>query len=96
MDDILFDNQGMILVNGDVAAGEADNELIADILISSSGHYKNYPVIGANVPQYLNEPVNPQTIKRNIKVSLSADVFPNTRVDISQFPEIKINEERLI
>ena len=31
MDDILFDNQGMILVNGDVAAGEADNELIAEL-----------------------------------------------------------------
>lgn len=96
MDDILFNSEGMILVNGDVAADIADNQLIADIIIASPGHYKSSPIIGANASQYLNSPVNPQTIKRNIKVALSSDVFPNARVDISDFPEIKINEERLI
>ncbi len=85
--DVTYNNDGTFKeANGDLVLANADSALMADILIASQGSYKEFPILGANVLQYVNARTNVQVISRNIKVALKADVFKQPIVDLSDFP----------
>ncbi len=94
--DILYNTDGTIKEkDGDFDFGVADQFLMEDILLASPGHYKEFPVLGANVERYVNARVNVQTISRNIITALRVDIFKNPTVDLSRFPIMVINDVEL-
>lgn len=95
--DIILDNAGELqAVNGDFKQGDNANNLIRYIVEASKGHYKEFPLTGFGIHNYLNSNTNAQIIRRNLKVELTSDVFPNPFIDVSGFPsEIIINKEVL-
>lgn len=87
---ILRDRQ-FIELDDDFKLGEADNNYIEYILMSSPGHWKEFPIVGVSIYKYLQGTQSPQVLKRNIEVQLRNDIFKKPSVDASKFPIIKIN-----
>lgn len=91
--DIILDSDGELQeVSGDFKKGDNANNLLSYLIQANKGEYKEYPLLGMGINNYLNDTKNPQQIKRDIRVQLSADVFPDADIDISEFPTIKINK----
>lgn len=87
INDMLFNDDGTFQeANGDFVFGDASAFLMEDILLATPGHYKEFPVLGANVTQYINARANIQVISRDIKVALQQDVFVKPIIDLSEFP----------
>lgn len=85
--DIKFNDDGTFQEeNGDFVLRNAESNLMADLLISAPGHWKEFPTLGANVLKYANARSNSQVIERDIKVALKADVFRQPTVDTDNFP----------
>ena len=73
MQDILLDNRDLKFQNGDFAVG---NSLLQDgdlILASAPGHWKQYPAIGVDLENKLNDEVSFNDIKREYKQHLKYD-----------------------
>lgn len=77
--------------DGDFVTGDADNNYIEYILVSSPGHWKEFPVVGVGIYNYLQGTQSPQVLQRNILVQLKADIFTKPYVDVRSFPTIVIN-----
>ena len=95
VDIILEENADIIVENGDFKVGDNDNNLIRYIVEAIPGQYKEFPVLGINITKYLNAPVNPQTLQRNIRTNLEADVFTRPLIDVNDFPTVVINKTEL-
>lgn len=81
------------IANGsDFQTGDPSPNYIERFLLSSPGHWKEFPKIGVNIWSYLHSTESPQVLKRNILLQLTGDVFDNPIVDIRQFPTILIND----
>jgi hypothetical protein len=93
--DIILDDSGELLdSNGDFKAGNNDNNIIRYIVVAHKGEYKEFPLLGVGIEQYLNSTANISTIAREIKNQLKSDVFSSPLVDISGFPDtIKIEKD---
>lgn len=81
-----------VMQNNDFKMGEADNNYIHYILVSSPGHWKEFPIIGIGIFQYLQGTQSKQVLQRNIRQQLELDIFKRPLVDVSKFPIIIINK----
>lgn len=71
--DILLNNDfDFELENGDIAIGESDNQDVDLMLYSNQGEWKNQPLFGANVQDYILS-TKLQGLKKHIKSQLKAD-----------------------
>lgn len=95
-DIILDENSNPQELNGDFVTGENDNNLIYYNVVSHLGHWKNAPLIGGGIHTYLNGNTAPTLIERNLKSSLSRDIFPFAEVNAKNFPDIVINKTIVI
>lgn len=78
--DILFDENGNYIARGgDFAVDESDQDHIRDILQAAPGHYKQSPMIGANVTSHLKGSDMGSFI-RAIKINLGIDGYKNITV----------------
>lgn len=84
-------DRGFEAVAGDFATGDIDNNYIEYILLSSPGHWKEFPVVGVALYKYLNGTKSPQVISRAIRMQLENDIFVNPAIDVRDFPIIRIN-----
>lgn len=85
--DVLLNSDGSIKeANGDFAVGDASSYILEDLLLATPGHYKEFPLQGANVAQYVNARANVQIITRDISVAMQQDVFLKPVIDLSEFP----------
>lgn len=91
--DIVLDEatQDIVVVNGDFRIGDGTNQLQNYLIVSAPGHFKEFPLLGGNIFQYLNGTSNPAQIERNLKTALAADIFGSSFVDASNFPTIIVN-----
>ncbi len=81
--DILQDTDGDLLFkDGDFVIGLSDNQHITDIIISTPGSWKEYPLCGVGIEYYLNSSGTQGILKRDIQVQLTTDGY---RVDNIQF-----------
>jgi hypothetical protein len=79
----------------DFKPGEADNLYIQFILVSSPGHWKEFPLVGVGLHNYLQGTLQPQVIQRAIREQLERDIFQRPLIDVSGFPTIIINKVSL-
>jgi hypothetical protein len=75
----------------DFKSGDPENSYIEYIVISSPGHWKEFPVVGVGIYNYLQGTQSPQVLQRAIQVQLKNDIFSKPLVDVRAFPIISIN-----
>jgi hypothetical protein len=96
--DLLLDNDQELVatIDGDFRTGDASNNLIKYIVVSHIGNWKEFPLVGIGIDNYLNSNITADEIETTIKSALQADVFRNPVVDASGFPSlIDINKTTL-
>lgn len=81
--------------DNDFTSGDPENNYIAYIVLSSPGHWKEFPVVGVGIYNYLQGTQSPQVLQRNIGVQLKNDIFTNPLIDVKSFPTIVINNVKI-
>jgi hypothetical protein len=80
-----------IVSNDDFKPGDPENQYIHYILISSPGHWKEFPPVGVGIFKYLQSTIPFAYIQRAIRTQLENDVFSKPLVDASKYPVIVVN-----
>ncbi len=86
---------GFVEKNDDFKTDETDNAAMSFIILSSPGHWKEFPALGVGIFKYLHSTSTPAEIERAIRVQLKSDIFSNVFVDAKNFPEIIVNKLRI-
>ncbi|MBN9293734.1 MAG: hypothetical protein J0G96_07135 [Flavobacteriia bacterium] len=75
-----------IFKNGDFNVDYSDEQHINHVITSAPGHFKQHPLIGVNILQYVNAPMSPKIaaeLERNIQLQLEADGAKNIKVSVN-------------
>lgn len=88
--DLLLDNSENFqpTADGDFKQGNAVNQLIYYLIKSGIGNWKEFPLVGLGIDQYLNSDVDRYELQALIKSQLKSDVFERVQVDTSEFPDV--------
>lgn len=71
-DDILLnDDNNIVIVDGDMVVGDVTRQVMGNVLLACLGEYKEYPMVGIGLVNYLNGSEAPFLIGR-IKTQLEA------------------------
>lgn len=81
----------------DFKSGDPENNYIEYIVLSAPGHWKEFPLLGVGIYNYLQGTQSPQVLQRNILVQLKSDsnIFKKPLVDVRDFPTIVINSVQI-
>ncbi len=72
--DFLLDETGDLLVRGgDLVIGAADQQHIAAVLLSHMGHYRQAPLTGAGISEWLDEDSDAGSLRALIQQQLVQD-----------------------
>jgi len=71
--DILINDLGFIIENGDFKASLCDNQNIQSLLISQQGEFKEFPLFGVGIDTYLNGAGVEQELRSLINTQLQKD-----------------------
>jgi hypothetical protein len=77
------ENNNFILSGGDFTIIESDEQHIVDIINSAQGSWKEYPLCGVGIDNYLNSVVSQQSLTNEIKVQLTRDGFGSIKIDFN-------------
>lgn len=91
---VLRDADFVLLVD-DFKPGEADNLYIQFILVSSPGHWKEFPLIGVGLFNYLQGTQSRQVLQRAIREQLESDIFKRPLISILDNQTIVVNKVSL-
>lgn len=93
MTDIILDSSSGLQIDstGDFLQDDPENNYIFYLVASKPGDWKQFPLVGVGVWNYLQAVTSAAAIQQAIIKQLKADVFSNPLVDASQFPIIKVN-----
>ena len=79
--DFKTDTDGDLFIsNGDLAIFESDSQSIVDIITSNNGDWKEYPLCGVGIDNYINSNSSHQFLTNSIKTQLTNDGFANIDV----------------
>lgn len=83
--DILTDKQGdLAVLNGDIEVGYSDEQHVEHILLAHKGDYKQSPLIGAGVSDFVRSPntqIERRKKEKEISLQLKSDNAKNISVD---------------
>jgi len=93
--DILFNADGDIdCAYGDFVIGESDQQHVEDILASNKGDYKQSPLVGVGIINYLHGPISGvrrERMRADMMLQLEADGVIKPMVDVTANGEITVN-----
>ena len=79
--DFKTDTDGDLFISsGDLAIFESDSQSIVDIITSNNGDWKEYPLCGVGIDNYINSNSSQQFLTNSIKTQLTNDGFGNIDV----------------
>lgn len=79
--DFKTDGDGDLFISsGDLAIFESDSQSIVDIITSNNGDWKEYPLCGVGIDNYINSNSSQQFLTNSIKTQLTNDGFTNIDV----------------
>lgn len=74
MIDFLLDNtDDLTITNGDFAIGEADPQHVYLVTKSSFGDWREFPILGANLREFVNSNAVELIIRNRVKLALQSD-----------------------
>jgi hypothetical protein len=71
----LDDNNDLVILNGDFAIVESDQQHIADTINAYVGWWKEFPIDGVGIGLYQNSAGGAQQLARKIKIELEKDGY---------------------
>lgn len=86
-DIIIDDNFDLIIENGDFKVSESDQQHIQLICITAIGSFKNAPLMGVGIEQYISSSGQSESLKRAISVQLAADGYKVNEILTKGFNE---------
>jgi hypothetical protein len=92
--DILFDDNDVIVKDGDFFISDSDQQHIKHILIADKGQFRQWPLIGVGIRRQSNGSTNKQDLKQLIRVQLRSDNFTVKKLEISGTMDITIDAKR--
>ena len=94
MNDLKFDGQDVIIVDGDLVISESREQHTALLLSSSPGHWRASPVIGVGMQNWLNAPHTERhrnSLAQMIRKQMDADGLAPGIIEIDSTFNIIIN-----
>lgn len=88
--DIILLDGDLHIVNGDFNVKESDSQHIELIIDSWIGSWKQYPLCGVGIENYIKSSGQSLALKRNIAVQLEADGFTEVDVYVSPYDILDI------
>lgn len=82
------------ILNGDLEIGFSDEQHQEDILVAFKGDYKQYPLIGVGIENYLNSPVSVYTrqkFEKETTLQFASDNAENISVNYPASGAIEIS-----
>jgi hypothetical protein len=93
-EDLLYRDDGDIAVaDGDLVIGFSDEQHVQDILVANKGDYKENPVTGVGIINYLDAPFSLKerdNLRRGIMLQLEADGVKEVNINIASTGEINV------
>lgn len=91
-DIILNENNELLIVDGDFASGQSDQEHVKHIVEAFKGEYKANPLVGFGAINYLKRDEKIESeFRRDLKIQLENDGYSDSRIDLSTgFENLKI------
>lgn len=90
-------NHDLLIENGDFVKADCAQDHIEDIMLATKGSYKQFPLVGLNLFQYLNSPFTNETkisFAKQIRLQLEADKYKVRLIDVSDFENIKVEASK--
>ena len=97
MDVMLDDNGDLDLSTGDFRINNNDLGHIESIILSQKGEWKQFPMIGVAMANYLNAPLSSEirvAIEKEIKIQLESDSFTNIFVKVNVDGTVNVNASK--
>ena len=85
MDIMLDNNVDLDLSTGDFRVDNNDKGHIESIILAQKGEWKQFPMIGVGIANFLNAPMSTSTrvaLEKEIKLQLESDSFTNIFVNV--------------
>lgn len=93
--DIKQEANELVFQNGDFVITDSDQQHIEDIVEAYPGHYKEFPLLGVGVRQYINASGSQAELQSQIRLQLEADGYTINNVIIGDEGKIYIDAERI-
>jgi len=85
--DFLQDDNDFKFANGDLVIGDSEADHIEDIIGSAPGEWKEFPLVGVNINQYIGSAGKESEISRQVKLQLTGDGYSQLTVNTSRDPD---------
>lgn len=84
--DILLDeNNNLLIVDGDFACRQSDQQHVKNIVEAFKGEYKQNPLVGFGVITYLKRDEKIESeFRRDLKIQLENDGYTDAKIDIAK------------
>lgn len=92
--DLIFENNEMKIVGGDLFVDESDQQHIQHVLICDLGQFRQFPLLGVGIRRQINGSVNRTDLKQLIRNQLKSDNFTVKNIEVTRSFEITINAKR--
>lgn len=94
--DILLDNdEDLSFKDGDFYVGNSDQQHVQHILKADKGHFRQWPLLGVGILDYVNGAVEPEVIRQLITTNLKNDNYNVKQVLVTNDYSISIDAERI-
>ena len=88
-------NNDLFIDGGDFAIFESDKQHIVDIITSAQGSWKEYPLCGVGLDNYLNSSISQQTLRNSIVAQLSTDGYGSITVDYNSTNDLDFSVDAI-
>lgn len=74
--DVLIDSSyDLQVVNGDFVVKPSDQQHVQLIIITAMGEWKQFPLLGVGIEQFINAPASLQQLSKGIQLQLQSDNY---------------------
>ncbi|CAM1361533.1 conserved hypothetical protein [Tenacibaculum litopenaei] len=86
-------DQDLLFYQGDLYLAEASQQNIEHLLLAQKGSYKEYPLLGVGIENYLrgNSAINKLRLEAEIEKQLEFDNFKVRLIDVTNLNAIQID-----
>jgi hypothetical protein len=92
MTDILLDDDlDLLIVNGDIVFGDADEQNMRLVALSNTGDWKEFPQFGVNLRRALLDEGAATAVKHTLQLQLEADGALVESIALEPDGQLKIN-----
>jgi len=91
--DIRLKDDDLLIDDGDFQIHASDNQHIEHIIKSRKGTWKNSPLTGAGLQDFVLAPVRRDALTQQLQRALEADGYDRVRIEVSG-SDINVNADR--